>query len=135
LVMGRRAGRPMRWIEGTRNRPLPTGYTGVVWREPSKRDEPVRPLVLVSREEDQRRLCGRFAQLRSDLSPLTVWCHLLTPERFEIVDTVARDADLGGYEAAWTGLGYRRGPAPRGAVYCQAPHRFVFGDPKLCNSS
>ena len=104
LVMGRRAGRPMRWIEGTRNRPLPTGYTGVVWREPSKRDEPVRPLVLVSREEDQRRLCGRFAQLRSDLSPLTVWCHLLTPERFEIVDTVARDADLGGYEAAWTGL-------------------------------
>jgi hypothetical protein len=104
LVVGRRAGRPMRWIEGTRNRRLPIGYTGVVWREPSKREEPVHPLVLVCREEDQRRLCGRFAQLRSDLSPLTVWCHLLTPERFEIVDTLARDADLSGYEAAWTGL-------------------------------
>jgi hypothetical protein len=29
---------------------------------------------------------------------------LLTPERFEVIDSLVRDANLGGYQAAWAGL-------------------------------
>jgi len=67
----------------------------------------VQPIAVISREEDVRRLCGRYAQLRSDLSPLTAWCHLLTPEFFEPFmssDTLAQMPNLGGLQAAWTGL-------------------------------
>jgi hypothetical protein len=104
LLVGRRAGHDVPWRGRSPNLRLTNGATGVVWRQGPRRGDPVQPLVLVSREEEHRRLCGRFAQLRSDLSPLTAWCHLLTPERFEVLDDLSRDADLGGYEAAWTGL-------------------------------
>ena len=63
-----------------------------------------RPLVLVVREEDQKRLCGRYMVLRSDLSPLTAWCHILTPQRFEYLDSLYRAPEFGGLEAAWAGL-------------------------------
>jgi hypothetical protein len=104
ILAGRRAGHGMHWSGGKRNFRLSNGATGVIWREADRPNDPIQPVLLVSREEENRRLCGRFAQLRSDLSPLTVWCHLLTPERFEVLDDLSRDADLGGYEAAWIGL-------------------------------
>lgn len=82
---------------------LKAGETGVVWAE-----DPIgriaRPLALIAYENDVRRLCGRYSQLRSDLSPLTSWCHLLTPKFFDPLDTIVRRPDLGGMEAAWIGL-------------------------------
>jgi hypothetical protein len=82
---------------------LKSGTTGVVWTE-----DPIgrlaRPIALISHEDDIRRLCGRYSQLRSDLSPLTSWCHLLTPKFFDPLDTIMRRPDLRGMEAAWIGL-------------------------------
>src|ERR1035438_8014727 len=96
------AGQPWtRWSKPSRPKP---GSTGVVWAQGKRPDEPARPLVLISHEDDIQRLCGRYAQLHSDLSPLTAWCHLLTPRFFEPLDTLVRTPDLGGMEAAWTGL-------------------------------
>ncbi len=65
---------------------------------------PSRPLVLISREEDLPRLCLRYAHLHSDLSPLTAWCHLLTPLFADPLESLSLTPDLGGMEAAWTGL-------------------------------
>ncbi len=104
LVVGRRAGHAVHLYGSIPASRLRSGVTGVVWREPSRSDGVVQPIVLVAREEDQKRLCGRFAQLRSDLSPLTTWAHLLRPEHFELVRGLTREADLNGYQAAWTGL-------------------------------
>lgn len=80
------------------------GTTGVIWVRQSHSSRPVRPLALVCREEDVQRLCGRYAQLRSELSPLSPWCHLLTPRLVNTLDSMLRQPDLGGAEAAWTGL-------------------------------
>ena len=80
---------------------LHNGSVGVVWRQT---DELLaRPLVLFVKQEDHRRLFARFAQLRSDLSPLTAWCHVVTPEFIDSID-IDREVSLGGFEAAWTGL-------------------------------
>ena len=80
------------------------GETGVFVEQRAKSDRPVRPVALVVRDEDIRRLCGRYAQLRTDLSPLTAWCHLLTPRQLRSLDGPMHEPKLGGTEAAWTGL-------------------------------
>jgi hypothetical protein len=104
LVVGRRAGHPLR-LDSRMSAPrLRNGGIGVVWREWGHGQSTVQPVVLICREDEQRRLFGRFAQLRGDVSPLTAWCHLLKPEHFDLVRTFTRDAELGGYQAAWTGL-------------------------------
>lgn len=76
---------------------------GVIWQSDND-DRGIRPLALVVNEDDIRRLCGRYAQLHSDLSPLTAWCRLVTPDYFDPLDSLARNPDFGGLEAAWTGL-------------------------------
>lgn len=71
-----------------------------------------RPGALVVSEDASRRLFGRYAQLRSDLSPLSAWAHILEPEHFELLQndarspsgSVTRTANLEGFEAAWIGL-------------------------------
>jgi hypothetical protein len=104
LLVGTEAGIAFQW-PGYSPAPHPlSGSTGVLWKKGNDPGDPVQPFVLVAREEDFRRLCGRFAQLRSDLSPLTTWCHLLTPERFSLLDSSRREANLGSLQAAWTGL-------------------------------
>jgi hypothetical protein len=80
------------------------GSTGVAWQRGESPDEPARPLFLVAHEDDIRRLCGRYAQLRSDLSPITSWCHLLTPRFLQPLESTLRKPDLQGMQAAWTGL-------------------------------
>lgn len=90
-----------KWSKPARPKP---GTTGVVWLRTDRPDDAARPLVLISHEDDIRRLCGRYAQLHSDLSPLTTWCHLLTTRFFEPLDTLVRTPELEGLEAAWTGL-------------------------------
>src|SRR5437588_8913534 len=73
-------GFPAPWSMAPRPTPI---SIGVVWKSASNPHEPQQPIALICREEDIRRLCGRYAQLHSDLSPLTAWCHLLTPQFFE----------------------------------------------------
>jgi hypothetical protein len=109
LVVGHRAGYLVPFTRASGITRLRNGSVGVICREWDKGPERglVQPVVLICREEDQRRLCGRFAQLRGDLSPLTAWCHLIKPEYFEWIESnhsLTRDADLRGYQAAWIGL-------------------------------
>jgi hypothetical protein len=81
--------------------------TGVISRSGPDLDAPLQPIALICREEDIRRLCGRYAQLHGDLSPLTAWCHLLTPrffEPFKASDDLTQWPELGGFQAAWAGL-------------------------------
>jgi len=63
-----------------------------------------QPLVLIVRKDEHRRLFGRLAQIRTDFSPLTTWCHILTPKQFEPFHELNREPELGGFEAAWTGV-------------------------------
>ena len=85
-------------------RPLSQGQTGVIVIEEGL-DRVVRPVALIAQDENLRRLFGRYAQLRTDLSPITSWCHVLTPSLGDgIYDGVTRSADYRGTEAAWTGL-------------------------------
>ena len=83
---------------------LRVGETGVLVERGKNGDEPLRPLAIVAHDQDVQRLCGRYAQLRGDLSPLTAWCHLLTPDVLPDLDGVAHEPRFGGTEAAWSGL-------------------------------
>ncbi len=103
LLSGNEVSSGTRWSSWSKpSRPRP-GSVGVVWhsRDPGLT---IQPLVLIVDEEDIRRLCGRYAQLHSDLSPLSTWCHLLTPRFFEPLESLVRVPDLAGLQAAWTGL-------------------------------
>ncbi len=75
-----------RWSKPSRPRPE---SVGVIWRAGDS-DRPIQPLVLIVNEDDIRRLCGRYAQLHGDLSPLTAWCHLLTPRFFDPLESLVR---------------------------------------------
>jgi hypothetical protein len=104
LLEGREVGITFPWPSHHTLRQLPPGSTGVVWKKGSYPGDPIQPIILVAHEEDLRRLCGRFAQLRSDLSPLTAWCHLFTPKRFEMLKSARLVPDFRGLQAAWSGL-------------------------------
>ncbi len=80
-----------------------SGSAGVIWLSEDS-GLPIRPLAIVIDEDDIPRLCGRYAQLHGDLSPLTAWCHIITPRFFEALDSLARVPDLRGLQAAWTGV-------------------------------
>jgi hypothetical protein len=83
---------------------IPPGATGFLWRHQSRPRDIARPLAVIAHEQDHRRLFGRLAQLRGDLSPLSAWCHVLVPRQLETLRGIERVADLGGLEAAWVGL-------------------------------
>jgi hypothetical protein len=82
----------------------PPGAVGVIYARNDSDPNRVRPLVLIGREDDLGKLCARYAQLRSDLSPLSVWCHLVAPSFFDQVDAVWHEARMDGLETAWAGL-------------------------------
>lgn len=84
--------------------PLHVGETGVLVERGVSSAAPVRPVALVAHERDIQRLCGRYAQLRTDLSPLTAWCHLLTPNLLGDLGDVAHAPRFQETEAAWSGL-------------------------------
>lgn len=84
--------------------PLRKGETGVLVAVGERPEEPNRPLALVTHDEDVRRLCSSYAQVRGQLSPLTSWCHLLSPKMLEGVEGIAHQPRLAGTEAAWSGL-------------------------------
>jgi hypothetical protein len=104
VMAGRPVHHPAPWRARHTNARLSPGMTGVLGREPRGAEEPFQPLILVAPRDEHRRLFGRFAQLRSDLSPLTAWCHVITPQRFEALDALVRNAELGAFAAAWAGL-------------------------------
>jgi hypothetical protein len=104
LLSGQRAEGGMPWDRLSRRLSPPIGSTGVLWMRGGRQDGPSHPLALVSHDDDLLRLCARYAHLHSDLSPLTAWCHLVTPRFSESLESLARTPDLGGMEAAWTGL-------------------------------
>lgn len=103
LLTGREAGLALQWSKWSSPPHVSAGETGVLWKRERPRD-PLQPMALIVHEKDFRRLCGRVAQLRGDLSPLTAWCHLLTPALFESLQELGREPELGGLQAAWTGL-------------------------------
>ena len=80
------------------------GETGVLVAFGKTSEEPLRPLALVCHDQDVRRLCGRYAHIRTNFSPLTAWCHLLSSAFHKDLDGVIREPKLRGTEAAWCGL-------------------------------
>lgn len=102
LLEGREAGNSAVWEPPTKQR-IRFGSAGIVWKR-QQIAEVVRPLLLVVHDKELLRLYERLAQLRSDLSPLTAWCHVITPERFKYLDGAVRSPDLAELEAAWIGL-------------------------------
>ncbi|WP_156347183.1 hypothetical protein [Sphingomonas sp. Leaf33] len=104
LAAGATAGNGVPWTGRQNDFRITPGCTGVLWRQDRNRPRSAKPVALVVHDADRQRLFGRFSQLRGDLSPLSAWCHVLTPQRFEALDSVARPPDLSGFEAAWAGL-------------------------------
>src|SRR5262245_41737882 len=45
----------------------------------------MRPLAIIADQERFQRLFGRYATLRSELSPLSAWCHVFRPEFMDAV--------------------------------------------------
>jgi hypothetical protein len=104
LLSGHRANATLAWDRSSKPQGPRSGSIGIVWQDHDDPRASIRPLILIANDDDVRRLCGRYAQLRSDLSPLTAWCHLLTPRFLEALDSVQKKPELAGIEAAWTGL-------------------------------
>ena len=80
------------------------GETGVLVAVERTADERNRPLALMCHDQDVRRLCGRFAHVRNDFSPLTAWCHLLSTAFQGDWDGIMREPKFRGTAAAWCGL-------------------------------
>ena len=83
---------------------LRPGETGVLIALGKTPTEPLRPLALVCHEHEVRRLCGRYAHVRTDFSPLTAWCHLLSSEFYKDFDGPIRKPKFRSTVAAWCGL-------------------------------
>lgn len=79
------------------------GTIGVLWEEGIPNNV-AKPLALIVPQDDQRRLFGRFSNLKTDISPLSAWCHFFAPDRFSTLRGTDQRAFLNGYEASWTGL-------------------------------
>src|SRR5947209_17087163 len=98
IAAGRSTGYGTPWPAGITQH-LSEGTTGVLYKKETASDPTtVQPVALVIREDQLRRLFGRFAQLRSDLSPLSAWCHVLTPDRFYQLHSAIVEPELNGLE-------------------------------------
>lgn len=104
LVEGRAPPNSMVWRGQGSSIRMSHGTTGAIWKEARYPGDIIRPMILIAQSADHRRLFGRFSQLRADLSPLSTWCHIIAPSRIESMEMFTRDAELAGYETAWTGL-------------------------------
>ena len=69
-----------------------------IWKELD--DGTACPMAIIAPIQRHRRLFSRFSQLRSDLSPLSAWCHIFESKDFEAVGDVVREPSLGGLDAA-----------------------------------
>ena len=102
------AGKPSdaygRWPTAMGNLRFSPGFVGVLWEVASSSRRFPRPIAIVAPPEEHRRLFNRFSHLRSDLTPLSAWCHLVPPNRFASLHDPVRETSLRGFEAAWAGL-------------------------------
>jgi hypothetical protein len=103
ILSGNEVGSSLPWPANHIPASIPMGSTAVIWKQ-RRPHNVIQPVALVAHEADFKRLCGRFAQLRSALSPLSTWTHLISVRHFERVRSITSESDLGGWEAAWTGL-------------------------------
>ena len=103
LLQGKKVTGLVRADLCTSDSPFP-GETGVLVAFGKTPEEPLRPLALVCHDHDIRRLCGRYAHIRTDFSPLTAWCHLLSSAFYNDLDGVIREPHFRGTAAAWCGL-------------------------------
>jgi hypothetical protein len=101
---GASAGEAIPWELGKRLQRFSRGTVGVIAKQSASDDGFFQPLTLVVQEGEFRRLFGRVSQIRSELAPLSAWCHVLTPTRFAAIGELTREPMLGGYEAAWVAL-------------------------------
>ncbi|MYH28343.1 MAG: hypothetical protein F4137_05695 [Acidobacteria bacterium] len=83
---------------------LMAGRTGVLAAVGTGPNALLQPLAVVVHDEEIRRLCGRYATLRSDLSPLSTWCHLMTPATFEDVKGITHEPRFRDTVGAWSGV-------------------------------
>ena len=83
---------------------LPVGHVGVIVELGGSGKKRSRPLALFCHDEDVQWLCGRYAHVRSEFSPLSAWCHLLGSKFYSNLGGTMRDARFGGTLAAWSGL-------------------------------
>ncbi len=83
---------------------LPVGKVGVLLDPVRSEREQSRPLALVCHDEDIQWLCGRYAHVRAELSPLTAWCHLLSTVFHRDLERGVREPEFGSTLAAWSGL-------------------------------
>ncbi len=83
---------------------LRAGEIGVLVELGETPTQPLRPLALVCHDEDVRRLCGRYAHVRTNFSPLTAWCHLLSPAFYKNIEGVIKQPRIGNTASAWSGL-------------------------------
>ncbi len=83
---------------------LAEGETGVLVVPSECKRESIKPIAVLTLDNDVRRLCGRFAHVIPDFAPLSTWCHLLKPDFFTSVDGVVFKPKLRNTVAAWSGL-------------------------------
>lgn len=103
LLQGKRIAGLVHTDSRTSNSLLPD-ETGVLVALGKAPEDPLRPLALVCHDHDVRRLCGRYAHVRADFSPLTAWCHLLNTDFYKDFNGIARKPQFRGTAAAWCGL-------------------------------
>ena len=83
---------------------LPVGQVGVMVELGRAGKKRSRPLALLCHDEDVQWLCGRYAHVRAEFSPLSAWCHLLGSKFHSNLGGTIREAIFGGTLAAWSGL-------------------------------
>ena len=103
LLRSREIARPLHF-DFRASTPLRVGETGVLVGIDKQADHGGRPLALFCRDEDIQRLCGRYAHVRAEFSPLSAWCHLLSPAFQRNFDGVLNRPRFGGTVASWSGL-------------------------------
>lgn len=83
---------------------LAAGETGVLAAVNGRAKHNAQPLALICHDEDLQRLYGRYAHVRAELSPLSAWCHVLSPEFHRALDGLTHRPKFDSTLAAWSGL-------------------------------
>lgn len=104
ILVGQNQSWATSWPNHHGNNFVRDGQIGVLLVESEMGRTAFRPVALVVPDQERRRLFGRFAQVRTDLSPMSAWAHIISPKQFENLDSATRRADFHGFEAAWAGL-------------------------------
>lgn len=94
----------------------------------------VQPVIVITDSDNLTRLFGRMAQLRDYLSPMTSWCHVMTPDLFFGSDDLEITPRHHGWAGAWVGAciaeAFLLVDRPLGELKiaaCLATHSFALG--------